>query len=114
MIENGAEVREVRAFVNVNVEVATDQPRAQLYVKTMTALSIPDLRQQVLGGALREIDSWQRRYRDYVELTPIHLAAEQVKAQLVSVWPPARLDAVHRLSAMHGMLRAKGGGTCYS
>ena len=74
--------REYRAFVNVKTSVA-DVDR--VYLPTVTALAEPEYRKQVLQGALREIESWRRRYAEYAELSKILMAVEETRREIIGL-----------------------------
>jgi hypothetical protein len=63
----------VRAFVSVS----RDKDRS--YTSTVHALADPDLRQQVLGQALKELEAWQQRYAELVELSQVFAAIGQAR-----------------------------------
>lgn len=65
--------RTVRAFVVVN-ELGDDT-----YEAIHTVMEDSQLRKQVLERAMREFQSWQRRYQEYAELAKVFSAAAKVK-----------------------------------
>lgn len=66
----------VRAFVNVVQGSDTDAT----YTSMAHALSVPELREQVIRRALSEIKSWRQRYEDYKELGTIFDAIDKTAA----------------------------------
>jgi hypothetical protein len=81
IITKDGEVREgVRAFVNI-----TRHDGEQGYVRTLWAASDKDMMRGLLGKALDELNSWRRRYGDFVELARLndvideHVAALELK-----------------------------------
>lgn len=54
------------------------------YTSIQVALSTPDLRRQVLQGAIQEARGWQSRYAHYTELTKVFAAIEQADRDLNS------------------------------
>lgn len=72
-IDEQAESDPVRAFVSV----VRDDDRS--YTSTAHALSDPELRQQVLQKALRELEAWQQRYAELVELASVFAAIDQAR-----------------------------------
>jgi hypothetical protein len=67
------EARPVRAFVSV----VRDEDRS--YTSVSHALADPDLRRQVLVGALRELEAWRDRYAELVELANVFAAIEEAR-----------------------------------
>lgn len=64
-----------RAFVVVTpAEGGND-----IYTSTEVALADPDMRQQVLGRAWRELSSWQRKYQELKELAGVFGAIETAR-----------------------------------
>lgn len=68
--------RTVRAYVNVTL----DEDRH--YTTVEHALSQDDLRAQVLAQALRELEAWQRKYQDLVELASLFAEIDARKRAL--------------------------------
>jgi len=66
--------QEIRAFVVVKEE---EQDR-QWYAPTLSVLTEPELRRQVLERALRELEAFRRKYKELVELAEVLAAAEHV------------------------------------
>jgi hypothetical protein len=60
-----------RAFVSVTHE------KSPLYTSISNALSDTDMRAQIVGRALRELQGWQQRYSTYAELSDISAAIEK-------------------------------------
>lgn len=54
-----------RAFVSVKAH------EGPAYVPIRTAMADPDLRQQVLAGAMRELVSWRKRHKELEELADL-------------------------------------------
>lgn len=77
IIHEEEEPIEVRCFVNV-----IDEKGEKGYVETDYAMSKPLLVSQVIQQALREAQSWRRRYREYVELGKIHKAITETSDEL--------------------------------
>jgi hypothetical protein len=75
--EAAPNVGPVRAFVNIR------EGTQQSYTSTEDAMTVPDLRRQVIARALREAKEWRRRYQQYTELGTVFSAidaAEQTVA----------------------------------
>lgn len=63
----------VRAFVSVR------QEEEQFYVSTRDALSDPELRQQVLDQAWRELEAWRQRHAELVEFAKIFAQIDKAR-----------------------------------
>ena len=59
------DAKPTRAFVSVKAAAGT------AYVPIRTAMSDPELREQVLAGAMRELVSWRNRHRELEELADL-------------------------------------------
>lgn len=68
------EAKPVRAFVSVR----RDDDRS--YTSVAHAMSDPELRQQVLDNALRELEAWRNRYAELVELANVFAAIDEARA----------------------------------
>lgn len=66
--------REVRAYAVVSMG------GARRYEDMETVLSSDELRLQVLARAFRELEQWERRYRDLTELAEVFEAAGRTRA----------------------------------
>ena len=66
-----SETISTRAFVNVKPQTPTQQGQ---FVGITFAMENPDYRQQVLKNALNELESFQRKYSVYSELTTVFKA----------------------------------------
>lgn len=64
----------IRAFVSV----VRDEDRS--YTSTLHALSDPELRQQVVASAWRELEAWQRRHAELLEFAGIFAQIEKARA----------------------------------
>lgn len=73
IVHKGKEQEPVRLFLNVHPLNEDKIPDTQLhvYIHTHDVMSDEALRQQVLRQALREIQGWQQRYKQYKELGKI-------------------------------------------
>lgn len=69
----GEEPFPIRAFVSVQRE----QDRS--YTSTFHALSDPDLRQQVVEQAWRELEAWRQRHAELTEFAKIITAIDQAR-----------------------------------
>lgn len=79
----------VRAFANVTID------KCQYYDSMRVVVDDPAKRQQILADAMREIDSWRRRYAAIEELAGIRQAIADVKLrQPVEAERPAGLAEV--------------------
>lgn len=73
MAEQGAEPKPVRAFVNV----VEDDSRG--YASTAYVMSNPELREQILQTAWRELDALKARYREIEELSEVFSTIDAVR-----------------------------------
>ena len=73
--------QEQKAFFSVN-ETPNEKETNKTYVMMERVLSEPELREQVLNQALKEIEYWQRKYVEYTELSKIFVAIEITKRRL--------------------------------
>lgn len=67
---------EVRFLHAVKVE------DARRYIAVNIVLEQPDLHSQIIEEALRQLQAWQRKYREYKDLHPVVSAIETALAQL--------------------------------
>lgn len=73
--ENQDEVTSIRAFVSVEVP-GVDEEKESVYTTITHAMSDPELRQQVLLRAYRELQQWSDRYRNLSEFSVIRKVIE--------------------------------------
>ena len=66
------EPRTVRAFVTI------EQDDSHSYMDTQTVLSNSELREQMLGNALKELASFKQKYKDLTELEGIFDAMDNI------------------------------------
>ncbi len=71
--ETQPDAEPIRAFVTIVGEHGTN------FTPLMVAMGDADMRQQVVGRALREMEIWTKRYGQYEELAAIVEAAERLK-----------------------------------
>ena len=77
-IEPGSEApKTIRAFVSIRSS-GDDEEESSVYTSTEAAMADPSLRAQVVRQALREAESFRRRYAQYAELAAIFKAIENV------------------------------------
>ncbi|MDB4876470.1 MAG: hypothetical protein JWM41_2916 [Gemmatimonadetes bacterium] len=69
----------VRAFVAV---VREDGEKGRAYTSVGVAMSSPAMREQLLGSALREIQSWRSRYSRLQELAAVFAAVDQLDIEV--------------------------------
>lgn len=72
---------QTRAFHNVIIRRNSHTERA--YAAVERVMSEPELRQQVIDKALRELESWQRRYREYKELGMVFTVIDAAREEVV-------------------------------
>jgi hypothetical protein len=70
--------REVRAFVSVIPDEDGESGTTAVYQPIMVVFADVELRKQVLHSALKELEAWQRKYRDLEELVDVIRAADQL------------------------------------
>lgn len=80
IIERDGVQEQVRAFHNVHI--VTDKTSERVYAPLVRILSDDDLRHQVIEGALRELNSWKKRYKQYHELKPVFAVIDTLKEQV--------------------------------
>lgn len=73
VLDEDQDQRPMRAFVSV----VRDEDRS--YTSVGHAMADPDLRRQVLIGALRELEAWRERYAELVELAKVFAAIEEAR-----------------------------------
>ncbi len=71
-----------RAFLPVTIEEPDNEPR-QVYTSVQHALSEDELREQVIDEALRQLESWRRRWSEYTELAAVFEVVDQARELLV-------------------------------
>lgn len=69
----GGQQKPIRAFVSV----VRDEDRS--YTSTAHALSDPELRQQVLDAAWRELEAWRQRHAELTEFAKIFAEIDQAR-----------------------------------
>lgn len=74
--ERAEREEEIRAFHNIVIE---DE---RIYAPVARVLTEADLRKQMVEQALRELDAWRRRYKQYAELAAIFEAIDAGHEQL--------------------------------
>jgi hypothetical protein len=83
VIEKQEAVTETRAFVRVTVQ-EPEQDARRVYTSVQHALSEDDLRIQVIEQALRQLESWRKRWTEYTELGEVFRVIDQAR-ELVEV-----------------------------
>ena len=76
--EDGTE-EEIRAFHRVVIQ-RSDETADATYAGVARVLSEEELRAQIIGRALHELETWRKRYQQYSELAAVFTAIESVKA----------------------------------
>ena len=66
----------IKMFHNIKV---VPESKDRGYVSLQAVLDSPDYHNQVIAQALLEVTSWHHRYKQYLELSPIFNAIEDVK-----------------------------------
>lgn len=87
----------VRAFVNIGpVSDAENDADGGDYIDLDSAMRHPELREQVVGRALAEANSWSERYRHLSELGQIHAAIQAQQSNLRRKEKPASNGATRK------------------
>jgi len=68
----------VRVFVNV-----IDDEGDRAYVQTEYAMGRPQMANQVIAQALREVKTWSNKYKEYIELAKIRNAILNVEKEII-------------------------------
>lgn len=74
--DDGDKEINIRAFYNV-----TDAD-TRVYVPIQRVFSEEELRQQVIGQALKQLISWKGKYSQYKEFSPVVSAIEEVRSEV--------------------------------
>lgn len=72
----------VPAFINLRYQEPEEAEEVQVYVSSERVVASEELRKQVVAKALREAQSWRRRYQQYKELATIFAAIEGTERRL--------------------------------
>ena len=75
VIYEGLPDKQTRGFVNIKVDVGTDEPQRG-YLGIARVLSDADMRSQLLERARHELREWRKRYNDLNELAAIFEAID--------------------------------------
>ncbi len=70
----------VRAFVSISVRSEDESQRT--YVSTVKAIGEPETRDEILRGALAELNSFRRKYEQLTELAKVFEAIDQLQLTL--------------------------------
>lgn len=71
----------IRAYMSINH--AADDEKAEVdYLPTLLVMSKPILRKRLLSTALKELESWERRYQNLVEFSQVYTAIAAAKESL--------------------------------
>jgi hypothetical protein len=73
VVEEAPQMRPTRAFVSVV------QERDRSYTSVQHAMSDDDLRNQLLAQAYTELEAWQKRYAELIELADLFAAIDQAR-----------------------------------
>lgn len=79
--EDTKEEESARYLYNIK-SVPVDEEIQQVYVPIQRVMAEEDLRSQVIEEALRKIEHWRARYRQYREFATIFTAIDQVREVL--------------------------------
>lgn len=78
-----------RAFHPVTVEIAQEIPEPEeepetvsVWTTTQRIWDNPNWKQQIVDKALAELKSWQKKYRQYSELSRIHIAIDETRESM--------------------------------
>lgn len=75
---NDEKGNEIKAFYNINLK----EEETRNYYSFDKARANENLWDQIILGALKEVEQWQKKYQTYKELAPIHRAIEKTKHKL--------------------------------
>jgi hypothetical protein len=70
--------QEIQQTIRAFVSVKRDDDRS--YTSVSHAMEDPELRQQVLLAALKELEAWQNRHAELVELATVFAAIDEARA----------------------------------
>lgn len=74
VVEEAPQMKPMRAFVSVV------QERDRSYTSVQHAMSDDDLRKQLIAQAYTELEAWQKRYAELIELADVFAAIDQARA----------------------------------
>lgn len=74
VVEEAPQMKPTRAFVSVV------QERDRSYTSVQHAMSDDDLRKQLIAQAYAELEAWQKRYAELIELADVFAAINQARA----------------------------------
>jgi len=75
--------KEQKRYVNVrNNDFEDDDETSRVYVVIEKAMSDPEMRKEVLQTAIREVEYWEYKYKEYKELSKIFQSISTTKAKL--------------------------------
>lgn len=83
VVEQGGTERTTRAFHNVTLEVQ-DGAKVHRYVPQEVVWKSPELTQQVITSARRELDGWVNRYEQYTEISAQINGVRQIAQSLAA------------------------------
>ena len=91
----------VRFFVNVKAtpELAEVVPPPRRYTTVAHAMSDPTLRAQVLSNALKELESFRRKYAQFQELAGIHAEVDNLLAERIEPENPGSSNKLNQRRA---------------
>ena len=81
VVRDNEQEETVRAFHVVTIKNEKTQTNERGYTTIERVANDVDLRRQVLGQALKELEAWQRRYETYSELLPVFEAISVAREQ---------------------------------
>jgi hypothetical protein len=74
IVTRGGRETATKGWHSVVISTADERPARRAYASLATVENSPDLREQVVAHALRELEYWQKRYREYDELLSVREA----------------------------------------
>jgi len=84
---DGGQETSTRAFHYVTIDnsfISERNKAGQVVVAVKRAMSEDDLRKQIIEGALRQLKTWQRKYKQYQELAAIIKVIDEMVEEIES------------------------------
>jgi hypothetical protein len=72
---------DIKGWVSVN-ETPGDKKMNKVYIKTERVLSEPELRHQIVVGAIEEAEYWHEKWKQYKELSEVFTVIKKTKGRL--------------------------------
>jgi hypothetical protein len=85
---DGKEI-EAKGWHSLRIVSEDGEPNGRAYSSLATVSNSPELREQVIRQALKELDYWRRRYAEYRELFPVVRAIDRVSEVIEEARAPS-------------------------